>query len=74
MWNVRTYRVRFEMDATGWYAVTVPEVPGCITQSRSIPDGLRLARDALKLLIGEDSAARAELLAEVAGASEPDAA
>ena len=74
MFDVKTYRVRFERDETGWYAVTVPEVPGCVTQARTVPEGLRGAREALSLLVGDEDAARAELLAEVVGASEPDAA
>jgi predicted RNase H-like HicB family nuclease len=74
MTNVRTYRVRFERDDTDWFAVTIPEVPGCVTQSRTVHEGLRHAREALALLVGEDDAARAELLAEVVGASEPSAA
>ena len=69
--HVKTYRVRFELDETGMYAVTVPEVPGCITQAETVPRGLELIRDALGLLIGEQPAAEAELLAEVVGLSDP---
>lgn len=72
--NVKTYRVRFERDETGVYAVTVPEVPGCITQAKSVPEGLVQVRDALGLLIGEERAAEAELLADVVGVSDPTAA
>lgn len=68
---VRTYRVRCELDETGWYAVTIPDVPGCITQARTIPDALEKVRDALALLIGDDKAGGAELLAEVVGVSTP---
>jgi predicted RNase H-like HicB family nuclease len=72
--RVKTYRVKFERDETGTYAVTVPKVPGCITQARSIPEGLAYARDALGLLIGEEGASEAELLADVVGVSDPTAA
>jgi predicted RNase H-like HicB family nuclease len=71
MTSMKTYRVRFERDDMDWFAVTIPEVPGCITQSRTVQEGLRHAREALALLVGDDAAARAELLAEVVGASEP---
>jgi predicted RNase H-like HicB family nuclease len=74
MKTVRTFRVRCELDETGWYAVTVPEVPGCITQAQSIPDALTRARDALALLVGDDTAASAELLADVVGVSAPRSA
>ena len=67
----KSYRVRFELDESGWYAVTVPDVPGCITQAKTIPEGLAHARDALALLVGEDAAGAAELLADVAGFSDP---
>ena len=70
----KTLRVRFEIDETGWYAVTVPEIPGCITQAKTIPEGLEHARDALALLIGNEAAAEAELLAEVQGVSSPRSA
>jgi len=66
-----SYRVRFELDESGWYAVTVPDVPGCITQAKSIPEGLAHARDALALLLGDDVARSAELLADIAGFSQP---
>lgn len=66
--------MRFERDETGTYAVTVPEVPGCITQAKSVPEGLEHVRDALGLLIGEKRAAEAELLADVVGLSDPTAA
>jgi len=69
MTDVRTYRVRCELDETGWYAVTVPEVPGCITQARAIPEAIERARDALGLLVGDAEAASAELLVEVVGVS-----
>lgn len=69
--TAKSYRVRFELDESGWYAVTVPEVPGCITQAKTVPEGLAHARDALALLVGEQAADAAELLADVAGFSDP---
>jgi predicted RNase H-like HicB family nuclease len=72
--SMTTYRVRFERDDTGTYAVTVPHVPGCITQAITVPEGLEHARDALGLLIGEENAADATLLAEIVGVSDPTAA
>ena len=68
---VTSYRVRFELDESGWYAVTIPDVPGCITQAKTIPQGLAHARDALALLIGDNVAGAAELLADVVGYSQP---
>lgn len=65
----RTYRVRFELDETGWYTITVPDVQGCLSQARDVPDGLDRIREALSLFV--DDADDAELLAEVVGHSAP---
>lgn len=32
--NMKTYTVRCEWDATGWWVLTVPELPGAISQVR----------------------------------------
>lgn len=65
----RTYRVRFELDETGWYAITVPEVRGCLSQAQDVPAGLDRIREALSLFV--DDADDAELLAEIVGHSAP---
>ena len=65
----KTYRVRFDLDETGWYAITVPEVPGCLSQAQNVPAGLDRIREALSLFV--DDASEAELLAEVVGHSAP---
>lgn len=57
---MRSYRVRCELDETGWYAVTIPDVPGCITQARSVPQAVELVREALALLVGDEAAEEEE--------------
>lgn len=64
-----TYRVRCELDETGWYAVTIPDVPGCLSAAKTIPEALTHIREALSLLVGDEAAAEAELLADVVGVS-----
>lgn len=43
----KTYRVECEWDKTGWWVVTIPEVPGAITQCRRLD---RVADDVSEVL------------------------
>ncbi len=61
----RSYTVRYEKDPSGWWIVTVPEVPGCLTQGRSLAEGRRRIREALALFVDEAAAARAELVDDI---------
>lgn len=45
----RTLRVVLERDETNWWTATVPEVPGCLTQGRTIEQAMRRIREALEL-------------------------
>jgi hypothetical protein len=42
-------------DEDGWYTVTSPTDPAMITQAKSIPDALRMARDAFAALASSRS-------------------
>lgn len=42
-----TYRVTAEWDDTGWWVVTVPDVPGAITQTRRLD---QVATDAAEII------------------------
>jgi len=33
---MKTYAVRCEWDSTGWWVVTVPELPGAVSQARRL--------------------------------------
>ncbi len=62
----KSYVVRFEKDAeSGWWVVTVPAVPGCLTQGRSLVEGRRRIREALALFIDEKAAMKADLVDDV---------
>ncbi len=63
--STRHHTVRYERDSSGWWIVTVPEVPGCRTQGRSIAEGRRRIREALALFVGEEGAARADFRDDV---------
>ena len=60
------YTVQFDRDAdSGWWVVTVPEIPGCLTQGRSLAEGRRRIREALALFIDEKLAATVDLVDDV---------
>ena len=43
------FKVRIERDEDGWYAVTVPALPGCISQGRTEAEARRNIKEAIKL-------------------------
>jgi hypothetical protein len=45
-----TYTARAEWDATGWWVVTIPEVPGAITQARRLDQVPKDAGEVLSLM------------------------
>jgi predicted RNase H-like HicB family nuclease len=57
------YTLRLERDEDGWWVASVPGVPGCHTQGRTIEQATERAREALGLFIG-DAAETVELLAK----------
>jgi predicted RNase H-like HicB family nuclease len=60
----KTYTVIYELDATtGWWAVSVKEVPGCFTQGKTLAHCRKRIREALSLSV--DNAYKAELLDEI---------
>ena len=62
----KRYTVQFDKDAdSGWWVVTVPEIPGCLTQGRSLAEGRRRIREALALFIDEKIAATVDLVDDV---------
>lgn len=45
------FRVRLERGVDGWWVVTVPALPGCISQGRTKEQALANIREAIKLFI-----------------------
>ncbi|MCW5823155.1 MAG: type II toxin-antitoxin system HicB family antitoxin [Cyanobacteria bacterium TGS_CYA1] len=59
-----TYTVVFELDdTTGWWAISVKQIPGCYSQSKSLTQGRIRIREALSLSV--DNAYEAEFVEEL---------
>lgn len=48
-----TYKIHLHKEAEGGYMVTVPALPGCITQGDDIDEAIEMAREAIELYIEE---------------------
>ena len=46
---VRDFNVVVERDAAGYYVASVPSLPGCHTQSRSLDELMERIREAIEL-------------------------
>ena len=47
--RVRTYEVVLTPDLeAGGYTITVPELPGCVSEADTVPEARRMARDAIE--------------------------
>ena len=42
-----TYNIEIERDEDGKYVVSVPALPGCLTQGRTFDEALKMAQDAI---------------------------
>jgi predicted RNase H-like HicB family nuclease len=62
---MKSYKVRYELDASGWWVATIPAVPGCHTQGKTIEQAEARIREALALFVPEKVAASADLAADI---------
>lgn len=60
---MKSYIVTYERGENGWWVATVPSIPGCHTQGRTIAEARRRIREALSLWI--EDAAEAQLIDDV---------
>jgi predicted RNase H-like HicB family nuclease len=47
----REFHVIIERDAAGWYVASVPELPGCHTQAKSLDTLMERVREAVDLCL-----------------------
>jgi predicted RNase H-like HicB family nuclease len=47
----KRFHVRFEEAKEGGYIVSIPEMPGCVTQAETFEEGLAMVQDALEGLL-----------------------
>jgi hypothetical protein len=50
---VKSYRVAYERDVSGWWVATVRGVRGCHTQGRTVDEARRRIREALGLFVDD---------------------
>lgn len=55
------YKILLNKEEEGGYMVTIPALPGCITQGDTIDEALAMAKEAIELYI-EELQSRAEPL------------
>lgn len=60
---MRTYSIVVDPDPEGGYTVTVPALPGCITQGETVDECLANAKEAIALYL-EDLEASGEPIPE----------
>lgn len=50
-WKKRQFHIRFQKAEEGGYIVSIPEMPGCVTQAETFEEGLAMIKDALEGLL-----------------------
>lgn len=63
--NLKNYKVRYELDETGWWVASIDAVPGCHTQGRTIEQARERILEALAALTNDKHAASATLVDDV---------
>lgn len=52
------FKVVIEQDEGGWYVGSIPELPGCYTQAKTLKELRRRIKEAILLVLETDEAAR----------------
>jgi predicted RNase H-like HicB family nuclease len=55
---VKSYRVAYERDESGWWVASVRGVPGCHTQGRTVDEARRRIVEAMDLFVEDARTAR----------------
>lgn len=67
--TILQFKVLIERDETGWYVASVPELPGCYTQAKTIEELHKRVKEVIDLVLETDADARKEKLKSPAPAS-----
>jgi predicted RNase H-like HicB family nuclease len=51
----KEFTVLIEKDEEGWYVATVPDIQGCYTQGKTIPQVLERIREAIEACMEADN-------------------
>jgi predicted RNase H-like HicB family nuclease len=57
----RQFDVVIERDADGYYVASVPQIPGCHTQARSLDELTQRIREAIQLCLQEEGVSEQSL-------------
>lgn len=49
--KIREFRVLIEQDEDGWYVLSVPDLPGCYTQAKTLEQARKRIREAITLAL-----------------------
>lgn len=60
--TILQFKVLIERDESGWYVATVPELPGCYTQAKTIEALRKRIKEVIELVLETDMDARKEKL------------
>ncbi len=50
-WKKRQFNIRFQKAEEGGYVISIPEMPGCVTEADTFEEGLAMVKDALEGLL-----------------------
>lgn len=60
--TILQFKVIIERDETGWYVASVPELPGCHTQAKTVEELRKRVKEVIELVLETDADARNEKL------------
>ena len=59
--KVRNYTVLIEQDEDGIYVAKVPDIPGCYTQGKTIPQVIERIKEAIQVCLESDKEERPQM-------------
>lgn len=60
--TILQFKVLIERDRDGWYVATVPELPGCYTQAKTLETLRPRIKEVIELVLDADKNSREEKL------------